>query len=48
MVAYEVLHSMKTKPKGKTVSIALKLDMSKPYDRIKWSYLEVMIKKKKN
>lgn len=34
MVAYEALHTMKTRKKGRTCSMALKLDMSKAYDRI--------------
>ncbi|KAF5452148.1 hypothetical protein F2P56_027178 [Juglans regia] len=45
MVAYEVLHTMKARQHGREGSMAIKLDMSKAYDRIEWSYLEeVMFK----
>ncbi|XP_035551510.1 uncharacterized protein LOC118349853 [Juglans regia] len=44
MVAYEALHTMKTRQKGKLGSMAIKLDMSKAYDRIEWSFLEAMLK----
>lgn len=44
IVTYEVLHSMKTKQKRKTRNMALKLDMSKAYNRIEWSYLKVVMK----
>lgn len=42
MVAYEVLHTMKTRLKGKNGSMTLKLDMSKAYDRIEWRFLEAV------
>lgn len=32
MVAYEMLHSMRSRQKGKTESMAIKFDMSKVYD----------------
>lgn len=45
MVAIEVLHSMKPKARGNDGNVALKLDISKAYDRIDWDYLrEVMVK----
>ncbi|WJX67479.1 hypothetical protein P8452_51944 [Trifolium repens] len=45
MVAIELVHYMKSKTKGKMGNVALKLDISKAYDRIDWDYLkEVMIK----
>lgn len=34
IVAYETLHSMKTSFKGRVDSMALKLDISKAYDRV--------------
>lgn len=43
MVAYELLHSMKRNKKKKTGEMMVKLDMSKPYDRIEWSYLEAVL-----
>jgi len=38
LVAYETLHHMKTKNSGKIGSMALKLDMSKAYDRVEWVF----------
>ncbi|KAA3453657.1 reverse transcriptase [Gossypium australe] len=43
-MAYEVLHSLKRKRGGSKKSFALKLDMSKDYDRIEWSFLEKMLR----
>lgn len=34
MIAYEVIHTMKTRLRGKKGSVAMKLDMSKAYDRM--------------
>ena len=34
VVAYEVLHTMQGRKKGKTGALALKLDVSKAYDRV--------------
>lgn len=34
IVAYEALYSMKTRKKGRVFNMALKLDISKVYDRI--------------
>ncbi|XP_042944638.1 uncharacterized protein LOC122278523 [Carya illinoinensis] len=39
LVAYETLHSMTTRMQGKTGYMAFKLDMSKAYDRVEWSFL---------
>ncbi|WJX93691.1 hypothetical protein P8452_75185 [Trifolium repens] len=45
MVAIEVIHYMKTKTKGKAGDVALKLNISKAYDRIEWNYLRgIMLK----
>ncbi|XP_042974832.1 uncharacterized protein LOC122306468 [Carya illinoinensis] len=43
MVAYETLHSMSTRIQGKSAYMALKLDMSKAYDRVEWDFLEVVM-----
>nr|XP_023894138.1 uncharacterized protein LOC112006071 [Quercus suber] len=40
LVAYETLHYMKNHNSGKSGFMALKLDMSKAYDRVKWSFLK--------
>ncbi|KAL0409477.1 UNVERIFIED_CONTAM: Retrovirus-related Pol polyprotein from type-1 retrotransposable element R2 [Sesamum radiatum] len=40
LVAFEINKWVKTKTRGKAGSIALKLDMSKAYDRVEWNFLE--------
>jgi hypothetical protein len=40
LVAFETLHHMHQQRNGKSGSVALKLDMSKAYDRVEWKYLE--------
>lgn len=42
MIAYEVIHFLKRKRREKVRYMALKLDMNKAYDRIKWSYLKAI------
>ncbi len=45
LVAFESLHHMSTQRQGRVGHMALKLDMSKAYDRVEWKYLEaIMIK----
>jgi len=39
-VAYENLHTMSSRMKGKKGYMAIKLDMSKAYDRVEWTFLE--------
>jgi hypothetical protein len=45
MVAIEVVHHMKSKLRGKMGDVALKLDISKAYDRIEWDYLRGIMSK---
>ena len=42
-MAFETLHYLKRKTKGKTRFVALKLDMSKAYDRVEWGFLEAIM-----
>ena len=45
LIAFETLHHMHNQRTGKYGSMALKLDMSKAYDRVEWDFLrQVMIK----
>lgn len=39
LTAYEILHHMHCKTKGKAGEVALKLDISKACDSVSWSYL---------
>jgi hypothetical protein len=44
LVAYKALHSMVSRIKGRKCYMAVKLDMSKAYDRVEWSFLEAMMR----
>ncbi|KAG8488379.1 hypothetical protein CXB51_016553 [Gossypium anomalum] len=39
VIAYEVLHSLKMKKRGRKGNFTLKLDMSKVHDRVEWNFL---------
>ncbi|MCI21014.1 RNA-directed DNA polymerase (Reverse transcriptase), partial [Trifolium medium] len=44
MAAIELVHFMKSKTRGRRGEVALKLDISKAYDRIDWEYLhDIMV-----
>ena len=45
LVAYETLHTMHSRKKGKKGSMALKLDISKAYDRVEWHFLQRIMEK---
>ena len=44
-IAFEVLHRMRSKRTGRTGQMAVKLDISKAYDRVEWSFLELIMHK---
>lgn len=39
LIAFEMNHHMRLKNRGSEGEIALKLDISKAYDRVSWTYL---------
>jgi exonuclease III len=45
LVAYETLHSMHSRMWGKEGYMVIKLDMSKAYDRVEWSFLEAVMRR---
>ena len=44
-MAFETLHHMKMKKVGRVGHVALKLDMSKAYDRLEWGFLKKIMEK---
>lgn len=45
VLSHETLHYLRNRHKGKIGFVALKLDMSKAYDRVEWSYLSQIMEK---
>ncbi|KAM6597412.1 uncharacterized protein LOC133034387 [Cannabis sativa] len=44
MVAFKVMHYLKRKTKGKQRYMVVKIDMSKAYDCVEWSYLKTVMR----
>lgn len=45
MIPHEVMHFMRRKTTGKQGCMALKIDMSKAYDRVEWNFLAAVLNK---
>ena len=45
LVAFETMHHISQKKGGKVREMALKLDLSKAYDRVKWVCLDKIMEK---
>ena len=45
LIAYEIFNFLHRKTQGKSGVAALKIDISKAYDRLEWSFLEVIMRK---
>ncbi|KAL0344527.1 UNVERIFIED_CONTAM: putative mitochondrial protein [Sesamum radiatum] len=45
LLAFEINHFLNTKSKGKQGWMAMKLDVSKAYDKVEWSFLEQVMSK---
>jgi hypothetical protein len=45
LVAFEAMHTMDRRMKGREGFMALKLDMSKAYDRVEWGFLEAIMRR---
>ena len=44
-MAFETMHCIDQKRKGKRGLMDIKLNMSKAYDRVEWTFLEAMMRK---
>ena len=45
LVAFELMHYLEHKKEGKEGFVAIKLDMSKAYDRVEWGFIKQVMEK---
>ena len=45
LIAYELVHALKCRRFGKEMYLAMKLDMSKAYDRVEWPFFLILCTK---
>ncbi|KAL0003813.1 hypothetical protein SO802_011374 [Lithocarpus litseifolius] len=45
LVAFEIMHYLNNKREGKESFMAVKLDMSKAFDRVEWGFIEAVMEK---
>jgi hypothetical protein len=45
LATYETLHTMQTRLRGKKGYMAVKIDMSKAYDKVEWGFLEAVMRR---
>ena len=45
LITHEVLHTLKTSKAAKRVSLAVKTDMSKAYDRLEWDFISTVLER---
>jgi hypothetical protein len=45
LIAIEVIHALKRKPRGVNGELALKIDISKAYDKVDWGFLRGMLER---
>ena len=45
LVAFELMHYLEHKKEGKEGFVAIKLDMSKVYDRVEWDFIKQVMEK---
>jgi hypothetical protein len=45
LIAIEVLHSLKRRTRGSKGELALKIDISKAYDKVDWGFMRGMLER---